>query len=135
MDPMNPKGSHSVKTMAAKEAKQSFGKLLDDAQREPVRIERNGRPVAVVVSSAEYERLATYREHLRREAAAGRSAQGGAVAELLSEEERREAEEELEAELLKGLRSGPATPLTRADWAEIDQALEERLAGRRLGAV
>ena len=46
-----------MKTMAAKEAKQSFGQLLDDAQREPVRIERNGRPVAVVISAAEFERF------------------------------------------------------------------------------
>jgi prevent-host-death family protein len=46
-----------VKTMAAKEAKQSFGQLLDDAQREPVQIERNGRPVAVVISAAEFERF------------------------------------------------------------------------------
>jgi prevent-host-death family protein len=45
----------SLKTVAAAEAKQSFGKLLDDAQHEPVRIERNGRPVAVLLSMAEYE--------------------------------------------------------------------------------
>jgi antitoxin Phd len=45
----------SVKTMPAKAAKQAFGQLLDDAQREPVLIERNGRPVAVVLSVAEYE--------------------------------------------------------------------------------
>jgi antitoxin Phd len=44
-----------IKTVAAAEAKQSFGRLLDDAQREPVVIERNGRPVAVVLSMAEYE--------------------------------------------------------------------------------
>jgi antitoxin Phd len=49
--PDNP----SLKTVAAKEAKQSFGRLLDDAQHEPVRIERNGRPVAVLLSMAEYE--------------------------------------------------------------------------------
>ena len=45
----------SLKTVPAAEAKQSFGRLLDDAQREPVVIERNGRPVAVVLSVAEYE--------------------------------------------------------------------------------
>ena len=50
-------GVNQVKTVAAKEAKQSFGQLLDDAQREPVKIERNGRPVAVVLSAVEYERL------------------------------------------------------------------------------
>ena len=46
-----------MKTVAAKQAKQSFGQLLDDAQREPVRIERNGRPVAVVLSTADFARL------------------------------------------------------------------------------
>ena len=46
-----------MKTMAAKEAKQSFGQLLDDAQREPVMIERNGRPVAVVLAIADFERF------------------------------------------------------------------------------
>ena len=45
----------SLKTVPAAVAKQSFGRLLDDAQREPVVIERNGRPVAVVLSVAEYE--------------------------------------------------------------------------------
>ena len=54
---MTPLGDHSVKTVAAKEAKQGFGQLLDDAQREPVRIERNGRPVAVVLSTADFERF------------------------------------------------------------------------------
>jgi antitoxin Phd len=54
---MTHPGDPTVKTMAAKQAKQSFGQLLDDAQREPVRIERNGRPVAVVVSAAEFERF------------------------------------------------------------------------------
>ncbi len=51
-----------MKSVAAKEAKQSFGQLLDDAQREPVRIERNGRPVAVVVSAVEYERLEEFED-------------------------------------------------------------------------
>ena len=50
-------GDHNVKTVPAKEARQSFGQLLDDAQREPVRIERNGRPVAVLVSSTDFDRL------------------------------------------------------------------------------
>lgn len=56
---MTPIGVHNVKTVAAKQAKQSFGQLLDDAQREPVRIERNGRPVAVLLSTTDFERLQT----------------------------------------------------------------------------
>jgi prevent-host-death family protein len=43
--------------MPAKEAKDSFGLLLDTAQREPVAITRKGRQVAVVLSSTDYERL------------------------------------------------------------------------------
>ena len=39
-----------MKTVAAKEAKNRFGKLIDDAQRGPVMIEKNGRPFAVVQS-------------------------------------------------------------------------------------
>ncbi|MSO92237.1 MAG: type II toxin-antitoxin system Phd/YefM family antitoxin [Rhodospirillales bacterium] len=46
-----------MKTVAAKDAKNRFGELLDTARREPVTIEKNGRPVAVVLSSEEYERL------------------------------------------------------------------------------
>lgn len=46
-----------MRKFAAKEAKDGFGLLLDTAQREPVMIEKKGRPVAVVVSIADYERL------------------------------------------------------------------------------
>lgn len=46
-----------MKTFAASEAKNEFGRLLDTAQREPVTIEKKGRPVAVVLSLEEYERL------------------------------------------------------------------------------
>lgn len=47
-----------MKTFSAAEAKNRFGVLLESAQREPVRIEKNGRPVAVVLSQTEYEKLA-----------------------------------------------------------------------------
>jgi len=43
--------------MAAKAAKDGFGELLDTARHEPVTIARNGRPVAVVLSVDEFERL------------------------------------------------------------------------------
>ncbi|HKK18360.1 MAG TPA: type II toxin-antitoxin system Phd/YefM family antitoxin [Opitutales bacterium] len=46
-----------MKTMTANEAKQSFGRLLDDARREPVLIEKHKRPAAVLISSEEYDRL------------------------------------------------------------------------------
>lgn len=46
-----------MRTMAALEAKNRFGELLDAAQREPVVIEKHGRPVAVMVSAADYREL------------------------------------------------------------------------------
>lgn len=46
-----------MKYVAATEAKNRLGAILDDAQREPVVIRRQDRDVAVVLSMAEYERL------------------------------------------------------------------------------
>lgn len=43
-----------MKTVAAKEAKNRFGQLIDDAQRGPVTIEKNGRPFVVVQSYADF---------------------------------------------------------------------------------
>ena len=43
--------------MTASAAKNNFGELLDSARRHPVKIEKNGRLVAVVVSLEEFERL------------------------------------------------------------------------------
>lgn len=54
--------------MAAREAKNRFGELLDTAQREPVTIEKHGRAVAVLLSAQDYEDLeAVKRERLRAE--------------------------------------------------------------------
>lgn len=44
-----------MKTVTAKDAKNRFGQLIDDAQRGPVTIEKNGRPFAVVQSYADFE--------------------------------------------------------------------------------
>ena len=44
-----------MKAVAARDAKNRFGQLMDDAQREPVLIEKNGRPVAVVLSYEDYQ--------------------------------------------------------------------------------
>lgn len=46
-----------MKTMSAKDAKNSFGLLLDSARAEPVQVEKHGRPVVVVVSIEEFQRL------------------------------------------------------------------------------
>ena len=46
-----------MKKLAASQAKNKFGELLDLARREPVQIEKKGRKVAVVMSVEEYDRL------------------------------------------------------------------------------
>lgn len=44
-------------TMSASDAKNNFGDLLESARSNPVKIERNGRAVAVVVSLEDFERM------------------------------------------------------------------------------
>jgi len=46
-----------MKTMSAKDAKNAFGLLLDQARAEPVAVKKHGRAVVVVLSVEEYERL------------------------------------------------------------------------------
>ena len=48
-----------MKTVAATEAKNRLGAILDDVQREPVVIRRQDRDIAVVLWMAAYERLRT----------------------------------------------------------------------------
>ncbi len=60
----------AVITMTSAEAQNSFGKLLDTAQREPVAITRHGRPAAFVVSPADMEEILQERERRRKAVAA-----------------------------------------------------------------
>ena len=46
-----------MKRVAATEAKNRLGAVLDEAQREPIVIRRQDRDIAVVLSMADYERL------------------------------------------------------------------------------
>ena len=46
-----------MKEIAARDAKNHFGHLLDAAQSAPVRVTKKGRPVGVVMSIEQYERL------------------------------------------------------------------------------
>ena len=48
-------------TVSATHAKQNFAAMLDQSQREPVRIQRHERDVAVLVSAEEYERMSRER--------------------------------------------------------------------------
>ena len=43
--------------ITAKDAKNRFGQLLETAQRKPVRVTKNGRPVTIMLSVRHYERL------------------------------------------------------------------------------
>jgi prevent-host-death family protein len=47
----------TMKSVAATEAKNRLGAILDEAQREPIVIRRQDRDIAVVLSMADYERL------------------------------------------------------------------------------
>ena len=46
-----------MEVLSANEAKAHFGDLLIKAQRAPVQINNNGKPVAVVVSAEDYESM------------------------------------------------------------------------------
>ncbi len=46
----------------ASDAKREFGEVLLKAQKEPVRINKNGKPVAVVLSANDYEELKSLKE-------------------------------------------------------------------------
>ena len=48
--------------MNATDAKREFGDMLLKAQKEPVAINKNGKPVAVMVSATEYEELIAVNE-------------------------------------------------------------------------
>lgn len=51
-------------TLSANEAKTHFGDMLLKAQRAPIQINRNGKPVAVIVSAEEYESIETLKLRL-----------------------------------------------------------------------
>jgi prevent-host-death family protein len=46
-----------MKEAAATDVKNKFGQMLEAVMSEPIAIEKKGRPVAVMMSIAEYERL------------------------------------------------------------------------------
>ncbi len=83
-----------MKSVAATEAKNRLGAILDEAQREPIVIRRQDRDIAVVLSMADYERLRTGNIQafldLRNEVAAQAAARGlteERLAELLTADE------------------------------------------------
>ncbi|MBK1726643.1 type II toxin-antitoxin system Phd/YefM family antitoxin [Halorhodospira neutriphila] len=77
-----------MRTVSATEAKQGLARVLEDASREPVLIQRQKRDVAVVLSIQEYERLtrlnvAEFRQFCDRVGAAAKEA--GLTEEKLDE--------------------------------------------------
>ena len=83
-----------MKSVAATEAKNRLGAILDDAQREPIVIRRQDRDIAVVLSMADYERLRSGNVRafldLRNEVAAQAAASGltdERLADLLTRDE------------------------------------------------
>ncbi len=52
---------------------------------------------------------------------------------LVIDDQKRQAEAQLEAELLEGINSGEATEMTAGDWEDIRRELRERQAARRKG--
>lgn len=51
--------------------------------------------------------------------------------ELVRHDQKRKAQERLEALLVEGLESGTATPITDRDWEDIRQTVRERVAKRQ----
>jgi prevent-host-death family protein len=47
-----------MKSFSASDAKNRFGQLIDMAQAAPVRVQRQGRDVAIVMSPDEFRRMA-----------------------------------------------------------------------------
>lgn len=46
-----------MQTLSANDAKTQFGDMLMKVQRAPIQINKNGKPVAVVISAEEYESM------------------------------------------------------------------------------
>lgn len=51
-----------METMNATDAKREFGEVLLKVQKQPVAINKNGKPVAVMISAADYETLVSLNE-------------------------------------------------------------------------
>jgi len=55
--------------------------------------------------------------------------------DLIRRDQERQAQERLEGLLLEGVKSGPASYLTKRDWTELRTEVAERLEKRRGGRV
>jgi prevent-host-death family protein len=57
-----------METLNASDAKREFGEVLIKAQHGPIGINKNGKPVAVVISAAEYAQLEALKEEQLKQA-------------------------------------------------------------------
>lgn len=47
----------TIRVITSTEAQNQFGKLMEDAKKEPVMIQKNGRDQVVMLSAEDYERI------------------------------------------------------------------------------
>jgi prevent-host-death family protein len=81
----------AMNALTANEAKSQFGDLLLKAQREPIQINKNGKPIAVVMSMEDYEGFEAMKLSLlqaraaqaKADIAAGKSLEGDAFFDAL----------------------------------------------------
>ena len=59
-----------MQILTSRDAQTNFGMLIDSAQKEPIKITRRNRPIAVVISNEEYDRLQHMEDVLWAEKAA-----------------------------------------------------------------
>lgn len=85
-----------MKSIAAREARNNFGELMDSAQREPITIKKHGHPSVVVLSAKEYDQIKL--ERLRAKLAEGEEqAKQGMFSEKTADDIIREGMERLNA--------------------------------------
>ncbi|MFO0812773.1 MAG: type II toxin-antitoxin system ParD family antitoxin [Gemmatales bacterium] len=53
------------------------------------------------------------------------------VRDLIRAEQKQRAREEFEALVIEGIQSGPATPLTSDDWAQLRERVQKRATRKR----
>jgi len=77
-----------MKSVTALEAKTRFGEVLEAAQRQPIRITRNGRPSVVMISAESFarrQRLARDRLQMAMKLASEHAAAQGITEEALNQ--------------------------------------------------
>ena len=77
--------------------------------------------------------LPTTQKHYVREQSvrSGCSTPSEYMRRLIHEDQRRRAQQELEAKLLEGLNSGPDVEMTSDDWADIRREVAQRLESKK----